>query len=105
MPVLRVADPGCAFRGLAVGGSIKMSPATLRAVETAWQLQRPPVSNSASFIMRFGHLSLTLLVALNLCAQQGDAQGETQTPRVPRELIPPAHVVPPEQALKSFKLQ
>src|SRR5207245_10152011 len=52
-----------------------------------------------------GLLSLTLVVALTLCAQQGDKQGETQTPRVPRELIPPAPVVPPEQALKSFKLQ
>ena len=55
--------------------------------------------------MRSGLLSLTLLVALELCAQQGDRQGETQTPRVPRELIPPAPVLPPEQALKSFKLQ
>ena len=55
--------------------------------------------------MRFGLLSLTLLVTLNLCAQQGDKQGETQTPRVPRELIPPAPVVPPELALKTFKLQ
>ncbi len=48
---------------------------------------------------------LTIAVGLNLWAQQGDKGGETQTPRVPRELIPPAPPLPPEQALKSFKIQ
>src|SRR5204862_7517370 len=68
-------------------------------------IRRSSVSNGASFIMLVGLLSLKLLVALNLGAQQGDKRGETQTPQVPRELSPPAPVMPPEQALKSFKLQ
>src|SRR5882724_6651037 len=55
--------------------------------------------------MRFGIFFLTAVMALNLSAQQGDEGGETQTSRVPRELIPPAPVLPPDQALKSFKLQ
>ena len=45
------------------------------------------------------------LLGLDLSAQQGDRSGETQTPRVPRELIPPAPPLAPEEALKSFKLQ
>src|SRR5881397_278653 len=52
-----------------------------------------------------GRFLLATLVCLNLWAQQGDRGGETQTPRVPRELIPPAPPLPPEQALKSFKVQ
>src|SRR5438132_3652320 len=47
----------------------------------------------------------TVLTGLSLFAQQGDDGGETQTPRVPKELIPPAPALPPDQALKSFKLQ
>src|ERR1041385_3592233 len=52
--------------------------------------------------MRFGLFWLTVSISLKLWAQQGD---ETQTPRVPRELIPPAPPLAPEEALKSFKLQ
>jgi len=55
--------------------------------------------------MRSGFFLLATLVGFNLWAQQGDRGGETQTPRVPRELIPPAPPLPPEQALKSFKVQ
>src|SRR2546429_7526717 len=73
--------------------------------ETAWQLRRSPVSNGASFIMRFRFLLLTLLTTLPLCAQQADEGGETQLSRVPKELIPPAPVLPTDQALKTFKLQ
>src|SRR5439155_21190488 len=47
----------------------------------------------------------TVLTGLSLFAQQGDEGGETQTPRVSKELIPPAPTLPPDQALKSFKLQ
>ena len=39
-----------------------------------------------------------------LLAQNGDKGGEKQVPRVPKEKIPPAPVLPPEQAVKSFKL-
>src|SRR5712671_3928949 len=56
-------------------------------------------------IMRLGIFFLTASITLQVWAQQGDEGGETQTPRVPRELIPPAPVLPPDQALKSFKLQ
>src|SRR5439155_4888419 len=47
----------------------------------------------------------TMLTGLSLLAQQGDEGGETQTPRVPKEMIPPAPPLAPDQALKSFKLQ
>src|SRR2546426_295736 len=47
----------------------------------------------------------TVLTGLSLLAQQGDEGGEPQTPRVSKELIPPAPTLPPDQALKSFKLQ
>ncbi|HKS37843.1 MAG TPA: c-type cytochrome, partial [Verrucomicrobiae bacterium] len=46
-----------------------------------------------------------VLAALNLSAQQGDEPGEVQAPVVPKEKIPPAPVLPPSEALKSFKLQ
>ena len=46
-----------------------------------------------------------MLTGLSLLAQQGDEGGETQTPRVPKEMIPPAPPLAPDQALKSFKLQ
>src|SRR6266571_8951787 len=55
--------------------------------------------------MRSRIFLLATLVGLNLWAQQGDKGSETQTPRVARELIPPAPPLPPEQALKSFKVQ
>src|SRR5438309_406138 len=55
--------------------------------------------------MRSGIFFLATLVGLNLWAQQGDKGSETQTPRVPRELIPPAPPLPPERALKSFQIQ
>jgi len=48
---------------------------------------------------------LSAVLALSLCAQQGDEPGETQAPVVPKEKIPPAPVLPPNEALKSFKLQ
>src|SRR5436305_1935196 len=47
----------------------------------------------------------TVLTGLSLFAQQGDEGGETQTPRVSKELTPPAPALPPDQASKSFKLQ
>jgi glucose/arabinose dehydrogenase/mono/diheme cytochrome c family protein len=54
-------------------------------------------------------LSAVLLAALALTpaarAQSGDKPGEQQIARVPREKIPPAPPLSPEQALRSFKLQ
>src|SRR6185436_7101291 len=73
--------------------------------ETAWQVNASRVSTVFSLFMRSRCLLLAILVGLNLWAQQGDEGGETQTPRVPKELIPPAPPLPPEQALKSFKVQ
>jgi len=55
--------------------------------------------------MRLKVFLLAVLAALNLCAQQGDEADETQAPVVPKEKIPPAPVLPPSEALKSFKLQ
>ena len=55
--------------------------------------------------MRLGISVIAVLASLQLCAQQGDEGGETQLSRVPKELIPPAPVLPPDQALKTFKLQ
>ena len=40
----------------------------------------------------------TVLTGLSLFAQQGDERGETQTPRVPKEMIPPAPPLAPDQA-------
>ena len=50
-----------------------------------------------------GALAL-LFCAARLSAQQGDKTGESQTPLVPPEKIPPAPVVPPSEAIKTFKL-
>lgn len=50
-------------------------------------------------------LLLMILGALAVPAQQGDKTGETQTPRVPRDLIPPAPPLSPEEALKTIKVQ
>ena len=57
--------------------------------------------------IRIAALAALFLVAQStatVLAQNGDKGGEKQTPRVPKEKIPPAPVLPPEQALKSFKL-
>jgi mono/diheme cytochrome c family protein/glucose/arabinose dehydrogenase len=54
----------------------------------------------------FRHLAASLLItAASAFAQSGDKAGEEQKPLVPAHLIPPAPVLSPEQALKSFKLQ
>jgi glucose/arabinose dehydrogenase len=47
---------------------------------------------------------ILLMGALNAVAQRGDKPGETQKPLVPKELIPPAPVLTPEQALATFQL-
>lgn len=55
--------------------------------------------------MRFRSIALPFLCAWVVLAQQGDEPGEVQTSRVPSEQIPPAPVLSPEQALKTFTLQ
>src|SRR5437773_1897098 len=55
--------------------------------------------------MLFKAFLVTILFAFGLRAQEGDKTVEAETPRVPKELIPPAPALPPDQALKSFKLQ
>jgi glucose/arabinose dehydrogenase/mono/diheme cytochrome c family protein len=47
---------------------------------------------------------LACLLATSTRAQQGDAKGEVQAPRISREKIPPAPPLPPGEALKQFKL-
>ncbi len=47
----------------------------------------------------------TLLAALSAPAQSGDKEGEEQRLRVPVHLIPPAPVLTPEEALKSFQVK
>ena len=58
------------------------------------------------FLKRFS--ILVLLLALtglpSARGQNGDKKGEVQLPRVPKEKIPPAPPLTPEQALKTFKL-
>ncbi len=49
-------------------------------------------------------LLLVLTSSLPARAQNGDKKGEVQIARVPKEKIPPAPPLTPEQALKSFKL-
>ncbi len=49
-------------------------------------------------------LPVLLLTSSSAFAQIGDKPGEEQKVLVPRELIPPAPVLSPEDALKSFKL-
>lgn len=56
-------------------------------------------------LSRFSALALAMTVAGSAVAQQGDKAGEVQKSLVPKELIPPAPVLTPEQALKSFKLE
>lgn len=60
-----------------------------------------------SLTARFGLLIAAAFLAPNdnALAQQGDKAGEVQKLLVPKELIPPAPVLTPEQALKSFKLE
>lgn len=48
---------------------------------------------------------LLFLCLLNLPAQQGDKKNEQQVLRVPRENIPPAPAVAPQDALKTFTIQ
>ncbi len=55
--------------------------------------------------MRIAALTLaTALCSPLLLAQNGDKAGETQNERVPADKIPPAPVLSPEEALKSFRL-
>ena len=55
--------------------------------------------------MSFRVFLIAIFLTFGLRGQEGDGNGEIQTPRFPRELIPPAPPLPPDQALKSFKLQ
>ena len=56
----------------------------------------------------FSRLLFASLLTTSLCLAQsgdkGDKPGESQKPLVPKALIPPATVLTPEQALKTFKL-
>ena len=54
-------------------------------------------------------ISRTFFAALLMClitaqahAQQGDKKGEAQAPRIPKEKIPPAPPLAPDEALKQF---
>jgi len=55
--------------------------------------------------MRLRIFLFAVLIGFNLRAQEGEPHDEAQTPRVPRERIPPAPALAPDQALKTFKLQ
>src|SRR6476620_5995275 len=56
--------------------------------------------------MRFAAVIIALLIALTpALAQKGDKRGEAHVPRVPREKIPPAPALSPQDALKTFTLQ
>lgn len=50
-------------------------------------------------------LLTSLLLALNATAQQGDKEGESQPMLVPKELIPPAPVLTPAEALETFEIK
>src|SRR5438093_3767960 len=54
--------------------------------------------------MRLGSFLLIIFFASLAQAQRGDRGGEVQKPVVPPEKIPPAPVLSPQQAVKSFKL-
>ena len=56
-------------------------------------------------VSRFSALAFGLAIASSAIAQQGDKAGEVQKSQVPKELIPPAPVLSPEDALKAFKLE
>ena len=47
---------------------------------------------------------LACLLATHARAQQGDGKGEVQVSRIPKEKIPPAPPLAPDEALKQFKL-
>lgn len=55
-------------------------------------------------ISRLALLALLVTLSFSAFGQQGDKPGEVQKLLVPKELIPPAPVLSPEQALKSFKI-
>ena len=55
--------------------------------------------------MTFRIFLLTTLIGLNLPAQEGDKVDEAQVLRIPKEWIPSAPPLAPEEALKTFKLQ
>ena len=56
-------------------------------------------------LRQLGGSMLSLLMAGHLAlAQNGDKAGEVQLPVVPADKIPPAPVLSPQEALKSFKL-
>src|SRR5919108_3440580 len=55
--------------------------------------------------MRSRIFLLAIFAGLTLAAQQGDQPGETQASVLPKERIPPAPVLSPGTALKSFRLQ
>ena len=48
--------------------------------------------------------TLVCLVTMQAPAQQGDKKRETQTSRIPKERIPPAPPLAPEEALNQFKV-
>jgi mono/diheme cytochrome c family protein/glucose/arabinose dehydrogenase len=58
---------------------------------------------TTSIVLRCG-LLLVMACAPLARAQQGDKKGEVQMARVPKEKIPPAPALSPDQALKTFKL-
>src|SRR5262245_25178221 len=45
------------------------------------------------------------LSGIGIFAQSGDKQGAQQLPRVPKEIIPAAPWLSPEEALKTFKVK
>jgi len=47
---------------------------------------------------------LACVLATHIRAQSGDEKGEVQSPLIPKEKIPPAPPLPPDQAIKQFKL-
>src|SRR4026207_2499347 len=48
--------------------------------------------------------TLVCLLTIQARAQQGDKKREAQASRIPKERIPPAPPLSPEQAIKQFKL-
>jgi mono/diheme cytochrome c family protein/glucose/arabinose dehydrogenase len=59
-------------------------------------------SNAKTMLLRL--ILLTIALVPFASAQQGDKRGEVQQLLVPRDKIPPAPPLTPEQALQSFKL-
>ena len=54
---------------------------------------------------RFAAVAALMLSGIGVFAQSGDKQGEQQLPRVPKEIIPAAPWLSPEEALKTFKIK